>query len=149
MKIFVCSVLLILSGCAFAEPPYHLMMGAGETYTGKAVVHGTNAYYVGDVVNGKPHGEGVMVQNNGDVTYGDWKEGVFSGVGAMISQGPVPSLTAGKVNGGTVSGDGIMIVAGESFVGPFDELGLPHGDGVCVKMGVKKECSYDRGAKVE
>lgn len=150
MKIWVFSILLVLSGCLSAEAPYHFMVGAkGEPYSGKAVVQGTNAYYVGDVVDGKPHGQGVMVQSNGDVTYGEWKSGAFAGVGAMISQSAVPSLMAGNVNGGSVNGEGIMIVAGDAYVGPFNALGLPHGKGVCTKGGVENKCTYNNGVKAE
>ena len=40
--------------------------------------------YKGDVLNGKPHGKGVKLFENGDYYEGEWKHGFFEGKGRLV-----------------------------------------------------------------
>lgn len=47
------------------------------------IVEAGSGIYTGTVVGGKPHGEGKMVFNSGDVYDGSWEKGVMDGEGTM------------------------------------------------------------------
>ena len=39
--------------------------------------------YVGDVKNGKPHGQGTLNNEDGETYVGSWKEGLKDGIGTL------------------------------------------------------------------
>lgn len=43
-------------------------------------------FYVGEVMDGKRNGKGILVQSTGEAWYGDWKDGVRRGEGLSLSR---------------------------------------------------------------
>ncbi|OUS26986.1 hypothetical protein A9Q99_17415 [Gammaproteobacteria bacterium 45_16_T64] len=153
MRIFLLIWACLFSGIACANPPpyeFYLEKDA-KGVSGKVVIQGEGQWhYVGNVKDGKPHGNGVKVLEGGMLQYGEWVNGMFKGDGAVYVPTPFNSLEAGYYDDDKIVGDAaVIIMEGETYQGPYGRMGLPHGKGVCIKAGVKKECTYDHGAKVE
>jgi len=78
--IFVFILLLILpfSGCksvvkeTVVEEPVRIVSPNGEVY-------------VGEIVSGKPHGQGTRTYTNGNKYVGEWKDGRWDGQGTFTS----------------------------------------------------------------
>ena len=45
----------------------------------------SEAEYIGDLEDGKPHGKGTITYENGDIYDGEWREGLKEGKGIMTS----------------------------------------------------------------
>lgn len=151
MRLVIFLGFLLLSIGISAEPAYTFYdeKDASEV-VGKAVIQSDKGwYYVGEIKNGVPHGNGVKIANEGMVLYGEWVDGELGGEGAIYTPAPFNALEAGTYKKNKISGEGVVIIGGEAYQGPYGRLGLPDGEGVCIKAGVKKVCTYDHGAKIE
>lgn len=155
MRILIVLCAVFLSGLVYAKAPYDYMAekDAAE-FAGKAVLQTEKGwFYVGDIKDGKPHGNGVKISDKGMVLYGEWVEGELEGEGAIYTPAPFDALKAGRYMKNTLVGDGVHMMGGEVYQGPHGEYGLPDGTGVCIKQGVEKgiekPCRYKKGAKVE
>ena len=105
--------------------------------------------YIGTVKNGKPHGNGMKILSDGMVIYGEWVEGEQQGPGAIYNPKPFDSVTAGDYQDRKIQGEGITLIKGEKFEGPFGGLGMPDGEGKCFENGQKLPCIYKNGIRVE
>jgi hypothetical protein len=96
--------------------------------------------YEGDLKDGKRHGKGKMIYNNGDVYEGDWKEGKRHGKGKMIyNEGDVYE---GEWKKGKKHGKGKMTYnEGDVYEGDWKENNI-HGKG---KMTYNKR-NFIRGS---
>ncbi|MGC1509839.1 hypothetical protein FT643_08915 [Ketobacter sp. MCCC 1A13808] len=116
-------------------------------YTGKAVVINDDAIFVGDLVDGKPSGNGVMITDDKEVAYGRWVDASLEGSGAIISLHP-RTVTAGKMHLGSPEGNGVLMFNDIAYEGPF-KLGIPHGKGKCLKGINSVDCEYVEGKRKE
>lgn len=146
---FLLSFLMV--GCINAEAPYkYLHENDANSYTGEVIMQTNKPWsYVGSIKNGKPHGHGVKITREGMVIYGEWVDGEQKGKGAVYQPAPFNSLQAGRYENGTLLGEAVMIMDGEAIEGPFGKYGIPHGKASCTKGGVKKECEFNHGERVE
>ena len=87
----------------------------------------SNAKYVGDVVNGVPHGEGTMTWSDGSKFIGHFKSGMFHGEGIMIYHDSAETVGEWKfgVPWNAVSYGPPPL---QKFVGSFED-GVPRGKG--------------------
>ena len=96
-----------------------------ETLTG--VTDEITWTYEGDVVNGKPHGQGTTAYANGDKYIGEWKAGNFHGQGTYTW--PDGDKHVGQYQDGDRHGQGTYTwVEGTKYVGDYKD-DLPHGQG--------------------
>ena len=151
MKQVILLAIFLLAGNVNADAPYKYSVEQDATKTsGKVVLQSPKGWsYVGSVVNGKPHGNGVKITDKGMLIYGDWVDGELKGEGAIYNPAPFNSLNAGYYENDKIVGDGVIIMEGEAYQGPFGKYGAPHGKGLCTKDGIEKSCSYNHGAKLE
>jgi len=63
--------------------------------------------YVGDLVNDKPHGKGVLTQPSGHKLDGDWIDGEFTGRGSY--KYPKGSVYGGDLVNGKRHGKGVYV----------------------------------------
>ncbi len=127
--------------------------------------------YTGQILDGKPHGAGTWVHEDGARYEGEFKEGFFHGQGKYVdvsgtqySGGWKKSLAhgygtfyfpevleyTGELKEGVFHGQGTLtFFEGEEYVGEFQE-GRPHGRGtVTYPDGTVEEGLWEHGALVE
>ena len=92
--------------------------------------------YAGDIVNNKPHGEGVYIFAGGNRYAGEFKNGKPHGIGAFtFSTG---DKYEGQFKEDSMEGQGIYFYAnGDKYMGQF-KSGQPHGEGVYITAGGKQ-----------
>ena len=83
-------------------------------------------FFIGEIVNGKPHGNGFVLDPSGPKYTGNWKEGEFNGEGrvAVYSLGLV---FKGKWESHNVGLGTIDFLAGSIYVGEWQGL-MMHGN---------------------
>lgn len=146
-KMLIALLAFIAISC-HADDQYALFIDSvPETFSGEAVIKTEHAYYVGELGDGKPHGNGMMVNYSGHIISGEWIDGAFSGQGATIDLDPVKSLRASKDAEQGKPHTGILILDETVYQGPFNQYQLPHGKGVCFEGEIKQDCVYNNGNK--
>jgi hypothetical protein len=126
-------------------------LASGDKYEGIFFIpHGMGVYnyangrkkFIGEFVNGKRNGRGLMEWKNGDKYFGEWNDDNRHGRGVlMYSDGGVYS---GQWRNGTFHGDGKATYAnGDKYKGQY-ESGKRHGKG---KMMWRNGSEYDGGWK--
>ncbi|MFL6671818.1 MAG: MORN repeat-containing protein [Massilia sp.] len=107
-----------------------LKSGDIRTYVGtfrNGVPHGKGYFknaqmqYEGDVVNGKPEGNGVVVYDNGDRYEGQWKDGLRDGSGRITYM--LGGSYEGQWKRGKRDGKGVLVYAGSGrrYEGEFTQ----------------------------
>jgi len=142
---------LLALNIASAEQPYTFFDEKNaQAFEGKAVIRTEKGWmYVGDMKDGKPHGNGVKISDNGVVLYGQWVNGDLEGNGATYTPAPFSALEAGKYKRNKVVGEGVIVMGEEVYQGPYGSLGLPDGEGLCTKNAVERPCTYSNGEKIQ
>ena len=100
--------------------------------------------YKGEIVNGKPNGQGTFINIEGHKYVGEWKDGLPNGQGASIySDG---SRYEGKYKDGKFHGQGTFTSPyGINYVGELKN-NKPHGQGTeTLSNGAKYEGAYKDG----
>ena len=142
------ALLSLSASICHADDQYSLFINsAPNDFSGEAVIKTDKAYYVGNLKDGKPHGQGMMVDYSGHIISGQWRNGAFSGQGVTIDLDPVKSLRASKGMAATEQSNGILILDDVVYQGPFNQYQLPHGEGVCYESTTKSTCVYQNGVK--
>lgn len=92
--------------------------------------------YAGEIVNNKPHGEGVYIFAGGNQYAGEFKNGKPHGIGKFtFSTG---DKYEGQFKEDAMEGQGIYFYAnGDKYMGQF-KGGQPHGEGVYISAGGKQ-----------
>lgn len=149
MRIITAIASFLLISCAHAEAPFtYTTESSASDITGKVVMESEKGWrYVGAIKNGKPHGNGIKILSDGMVIYGEWVEGEQQGPGAIYKPEPFDSVTAGNYQDGKIQGEGVILIKGEKFEGPFGRLGTPDGNGHCIDKEKRIPCTYDNGIK--
>ena len=103
------------------------------------VIHQTDmGVYIGEVKNGKPHGQGTWYLINRMLYTGVWKEGALEGTGTAIHL-VENTLSHGEFKNGHLYGKGYLFHGGSGFYGTFEE-DIPAGMGKCVTEESIHEC---------
>ena len=68
--VFILLLLLPLTGC--------------KSVVKETIVYPNGDKYVGEIVSGKPHGQGTRTYTNGNKYEGEWKNGKWDGQGTWI-----------------------------------------------------------------
>lgn len=92
--------------------------------------------YAGDIVNTKPHGEGVYVFAGGNKYVGEFKNGKPHGIGEFTFA--TGDRYEGQFKEDSMEGQGTYFYAnGDKYMGQF-KGGHPHGEGVYTSVGGKQ-----------
>ncbi len=96
----------------------------------------SEAEYVGDLEDGKPHGKGSITYENGDIYDGEWKEGLKEGKGTLTS--PDGGKYEGEWKNDKMEGQGTYIWPnGKKYEGEWKD-GKKDGEGtILFKDGSK------------
>jgi len=95
--------------------------------------------YIGDLVNGKPHGIGTF-QDHDQIYVGNWQLGAASGAGSLMKADG--SAYCGEFYMGKEHGSGSLTLgSGERYTGQFSG-GARHGHGTCTFGGEHRGCTY-------
>ena len=136
---FLC--LTLIYSCANAPPtstPQLLNTQLDPSING-SVIHQTHmGIYIGEVKNGKPHGQGTWYLNNRMLYTGVWKKGALEGMGTAIHI-VEDTLSHGEFKNGHLNGKGYLFHGGSGFYGTFEE-DIPVGIGKCVTEESIHEC---------
>ncbi len=144
----IASLFILVSGLCQAGEQYAVFAhSAPATFSGEAVIQSESAYYVGNIKNGVPHGQGLMMDHSGQVISGEWVNGAFNGKGVTIDLAPVKTLKASKEKSTSSSHNGVLIIEQQIYQGPFNHLQLPHGKGTCYKGSKQSPCTYKNGIR--
>ena len=118
--VFILLLILPLTGCKSVvketdvEKPVRIVSPNGDVY-------------VGEVMSGKPHGQGTRTFTNGDKYVGEWKDGKENGNGKRNS--PDGRNYVGEWKDGKEHGQGTFTFPnGKKYVGEWKE-GRPNGQG--------------------
>jgi hypothetical protein len=117
-------------------------------FTSNAIAEKINYYgheYSGDLKDGKPHGEGEIIHNDGSTFVGSWEEGKMV-YGTLTFSNGVKYI--GEFMDGYRNGQGTMTWPnGDSYVGEWHENNR-HGKGTYIRKGYwKYEGNFDYGVK--
>ena len=107
---------------------------ATATATAHEVLYLTEGrVYLGEILDGRPHGEGRMIWPSGAVHTGTWVDGTRHGAGTYRESGSVTYV--GEFRDGECAGNGWLTWPdGRSYDGAW-RAGMRHGDGVEVLPG--------------
>ena len=114
--------------------------------SGTMVIQLPRGVYDGDVLNGRPHGFGVLETEDGDIYEGGWRAGKRHGHG-VIKWADGSSYT-GSWHEGEIQGEGTLVTAEEDrYAGEFQD-GELHGTGVYHWAdGSRYEGEWDAGQR--
>lgn len=151
MRIIITLVSIFFIASVSAKPPFiYTLESDAKALSGEVVMESEKGWrYIGTIKNGKPHGHGIKILSGGMVIYGEWVNGEQQGPGAIYNPEPFDSISAGNYQGRKIQGDGVILIGGEKFEGPFGKLGMPDGKGHCIESRKKTACVYRNGVKVE
>ena len=152
----LCVALLVLASGARAEQCALQAAGVVGEWSGRCPsgvaqgegrAQGADWVYEGEAENGKAHGQGSILLDDGSRYEGEWRNGARTGHGLGV--GSDGSRHEGQFRHGKAHGWGTgTSPGGGTFTGEWRD-GRPHGEGVETAGGERREVEYRDGVLVE
>lgn len=126
---------------AMNERHTQLLTGTVNTDTSGAVIHQTEqSLYIGQMKNGKPHGQGTWYLKGKMVFTGTWQDGELQGDATIIGI-ETNSVSSGTFIDGKQTGIGYVEQNNQGYYGEVDQ-GIPKGKGKCLVDEEIIDCQY-------
>ncbi|MDY6918985.1 MAG: hypothetical protein SV765_02095 [Pseudomonadota bacterium] len=145
LRYFLLLISLLLTACSSSSmlrsgTPQLMTGPVSEKFTGTTLLSTDNSVYVGEMRNGKPHGQGTWYLRDKMVLTGNWNNGELQGKGTVISI-ETNSIASGNFENGRQQGEGYFEQNGRGFYGQIVD-DVPEGTGKCVQDNQITACEF-------